>query len=227
MDGSPLYEAFVTESLKAGLVPHSGLVSETRSFIQFIQNRMIEILPGEFAVFGIELRNSDYGNGALALAVTLWRLLCTNGMVGTDLLRRVHLGKRFEDFGSDSVIKLSDRTKALDVATLTSGLRDAMKALPEHIDATVESIRAVATDEVPLRTRLDLLGKRGLTKATLEKVKALYETEQPVEALPTQPGAWRFGNVLGLLANSGNVTADEAHDLRDLAFEVMKPKVAA
>lgn len=225
IDGSPLFEAFITESMKSGLVPHSGEVTDTRAFIQFIQPKVIEVFPGEHVVFGMELKNSDYGNGALALAVTIWRLLCTNGLVGHDMFRKVHLGRRFDGFGEEETVKLSAKTLELDAETLQSALADTMKQLPAHVEGAVESLRSVGEQAVDVRQALQVLQKRGLKKATLEKVKALYETEQPVEALPTQAGAWRFSNVLSLLANSAQ--GDEAHDLRELAADVLAPKAKA
>lgn len=225
IDGSPLFEAFIEQSMAAGLVPHSGEVTDTRAFIQFIQPRVIEIFPGEHVVFGMELKNSDYGNGALALAVTIWRLLCTNGLVGHDMFRKVHLGRRFDGFGDADTVKLSAKTLELDSATLKSALADTMKQLPAHVESTVESLRAVGGKDVNVSQAIQTLGKRGLKKATLDKVKALYETEQPVESLPQAGGAWRFSNVLSLLANSAQ--GDEAHDLRELAAEVLNPKAKA
>jgi hypothetical protein len=226
IDGSPLFEAFIMESMRAGLVPHSGEVTDTRAFVQFIQPRVIEVFPGEHVVFGMELKNSDYGNGALALAVTIWRLLCTNGLVGHDMFRKVHLGKRFDGFGEgQETVKLSAKTLELDAATLKSGLADVMKQLPAHVEASVETLRSAGEQVVNVPQALQALQKRGLKKATLDKVKALYETEQPVESLPQQAGAWRFSNVLSLLANSAQ--GDEAHDLRELAADMIIPVAKA
>lgn len=226
MDASPMFEAFISQAMQTGLVPHSGEVTDTRAFVQFLRPQVIEIFPGEHVVFGVELKNSDYGNGALDLVQTIWRLLCTNGAIGNSMFRKVHLGRRFDGYGEgDNVIRLSAKTVELDTKTMQSALHDTMKQLPAHIDATVETLRSVGGAEVKLTEAIAKLGKAGLKKATLEKVKALYETEQPVESLPSQPGAWRFSNVLSLLANSAQ--GDEAHDLREFAYSVLTPKAAA
>lgn len=224
MDSSPIFEGFAEASMKNGLVPYRGEVTETRAFLSFLRPEIVELTPDEHVAFGVDLRNSDYGNGALNLSLFMWRLLCTNGASAADLFRKVHLGRRFE--ASDDVSILSQRTIDLDAKTLRSAVADQIKALPGAIAATTSTIRERATAEVNVAKVLADLGKKGLTKGMQEKVKATYENAAlPVEALPQQPGAWRLSNVLSLLANGE--TGDKAADLRDWAGEILKTAKAA
>ena len=139
MDSSPIFEAFAQSALAAGLVPYRGEVTETRALLSFLRPEIVEITPGEHVAFGVDLRNSDYGNGALNLSLFMWRLLCTNGASAADLFRKVHLGRRFETEGDVSV--LSQRTIDLDARTLRSAVADQVKALPAAITATTEMIQ--------------------------------------------------------------------------------------
>jgi hypothetical protein len=226
IDSSPTFEAFAEASMKTGLVPYRAEVTETRAFMSFLRPEIVEITPGEHVAFGVDLRNSDYGNGALNLALFMWRLLCANGASTADLFRKVHLGRRFE--ANADVAVLSQRTIELDTKTLRSAVADQIKALPAAIQGATEAVRAVATTEVNLSKVLADLGKRGLTKGMQEKVKAAYEnTALPVEALPQEPGIWRLSNVFSLLANAEE--GDKAIDLRDYAGEILKltPKAKA
>lgn len=221
MDSSPMFEAFVRESLKGGLVPHSGEVTDTRAFVSFLRPEIVEILPGEHVVFGIEAKNSDYGRGAFDLAVTIWRLLCSNGAIGTSMLRKIHLGRRFDAEGDTSnVIKLSAKTLDLDSKALASAVQDTVKALPAHAEAQVAVVRKAAEKEVNVAEVVAKLSKAGLRKATAEKVKMMFEEKSiGVESLPQQQNAWRLSNVLSLLANSE--AGDAAHDLREMAHDVI------
>jgi hypothetical protein len=228
MDASPMFDSFVQSALRMDLLPHDGLITDTRAFVSFLRPEIVEVLPGEFVVFAVELRNSDYGNGALDLSLALWRLLCTNGAIGTSMFRKVHLGRRFDGFGDgQDSIKLSARTENLDLATLRSALSDSIKALPGHIEAQVTALRETATKEMNLNAALAKLTKSGLRKATVERVKSTYQMAMPVEALPEMPGAWRFSNVLSLLANDPNLPGDEAHDLREIAGQFILPAKAS
>jgi hypothetical protein len=226
MDASPIFESFTEAAMKFGLVPYKGEVSDTRAYLSFLKAEVREIAPGEHVVFGVELRSSDYGNGALEVNQIVVRLLCTNGMIGSDMLRKVHLGRRFDagSFGEADTIRLSQRTVELDTAALRSGVKDVVRSLPQHMTSLEELLRARASAEVSLPQAIAGLTKRGLGKETTEKVKALYEqTGLPVEAVPTNPGAWRLSNVLSMLAN-GTQDPDAAHDLNAAAWDIMLPE---
>ena len=78
----------------------------------------------------------------------------------------------------------------------------------------------------PLLTKaLAALQKKGLKKDTLGKIATMYEQPLPIEAVPQEPGRWRFANVLSLLANGAK--GDESKDLQDAAYQVMFPTVKA
>jgi hypothetical protein len=223
LDNALFFDTFVEESLKAKLVPYRGEVSDTRGFLSFLRPEIVEIAPGEFVVPGVEMRGSDYGNGAQELNAMFLRLLCLNGAVGYDMFRKIHIGRRFSsaEYGEDNVIKLSQKTIELDVSTVRSALSDTMKGVTKHLDALTESLREAATKEINVESTISVLKKKGLKTASLAKVKALYENEAlPVEALPAGQGAWRLSNALSLLANATS-DVDEAADLRDAAYAVL------
>ncbi len=219
IDASPLFEGYLKASLDAGYLPHKGEVTDTRAFISFIQPELHEIIEGEYVVLGHELKTSDYGNGGVELDLSITRLLCLNGLIGSDVMKRVHLGRRFDGFGEKSVIKLSGRTERLDTATIHSALRDAVKALPSHVEALEATLKENVTKNINVSQAVALLKKSGVKAAVAEKVKTLYETQLPVESVPQSPGAWRFANVLSLLANEAK--GDEAKDLQAAAFDVL------
>jgi hypothetical protein len=223
LDNALFFDTFVEQALKAQLVPYRGDVSDTRGFLSFLRPEIVEITPGEFVVPGVEMRGSDYGNGAQELNAMFLRLVCLNGAVGYDMFRKIHIGRRFSsaEYGEDNVIRLSQQTIELDVKTVRSALSDTMAGVTKHLDSLTESLREAATKEVNVESVISVLKKKGLKAASLAKVKALYENEAlPVEALPPSQGAWRLSNALSLLANA-TADIDEAADLRDAAFAVL------
>jgi hypothetical protein len=225
MDASPLFEGYASQSLKAGLVPYRGDVTDTRAYLSFLQPQVIELMPSEYVVMGTELRTSDYGNGALQYNLSVLRLLCQNGMVGMDMLRKVHLGRRFdgqEFSGTGGVIELSNRTMELDTRTVRSALQDTIRGMGQQMKALEESIRDKASESVNLAAALDRLRKGGLKKETVERVKTMYEAQLPIEALPEQPGLWRLANVVSMIANG--TTGDEHLDLQEAAMAMIIPQ---
>jgi hypothetical protein len=223
MDASPLFDGFLRACMAAGLVPHQGSITDTRAFLSFIWPEVVDLGGGEYVVLGLELRASDYGRGALEMALVVIRLLCLNGMVGSGLLKKIHLGKRFDgEFDAGGVIELSTRTVSLDLATLKSAVADAVKGARRFRETLTKMLQEkVADTKLDLAVALAGLRKKGMKQELLDRVKATYEAPMPIEALPQLGGAWRLSNTLSLLAHGAK--GDEQKDLQDAAWDVALP----
>jgi hypothetical protein len=222
IDSSPLFYTFIEKARAMGLVPYQGSVSDTRAFISFLKPQIYEI-NGDYIVFGLELRSSDYGNGAFEMNVVVLRLLCQNGLIGFDLLRKVHIGKRFDsaEFEKEgSLIVLSEKTVTLDLETVRSGLSDVMAGTDTYIKALAEGVEKKANEEVNIKSAVAQLRKLGVKKAVAEEIGNLYESQaMPVEVLPPMPGKWRLANAISFLAHKE--TGDAQKDLQDIAFKAL------
>ena len=223
IDSSPLFYTFIEKARSLGLVPYQGSVTDTRAFISFLKPEVYEI-GGDYIVFGLELRSSDYGNGAFEMNVVVLRLLCQNGMIGFDLLRKVHIGKRFDssEFEREgSLIQLSEKTVELDLETVRSGMSDIMAGTDTYINALSDGVKNRYNDEVDIKSAVAQLRKMGLKKAEAEEVKALYENQSmPIEVLPPMPGKWRLANAVSFLAHKHQGT-DSGKDLQDISFKML------
>lgn len=226
-DASPIFEGFIGGCLRQGFRPYGGRNTESQVTLDFIlpQLYVVGTFKGkdgkerpEVVMVGLRLRTSDYGRGAVVLALCLVRVWCANLAAGDSLLRKVHIGRRFEG-EEGGVVELSERTKELDVSTVKSAINDVVGQFAKSADVVAERVRAAVNKEVNLDVAIAELKKKGFAKATLDKVRALYETEQPVESLPEQPSAWRLSNCLSLLAKSAD--GDEAVELERAAFALV------
>ena len=222
IDSSPLFYTFIEKARAMGLVPYQGSVTDTRAFISFLKPQVYEI-DGDYIVFGLELRSSDYGNGAFEMNIVVLRLLCQNGMVGFDLLRKVHIGKRFdaEQFEKEgSLIVLSEKTVELDLETVRSGLSDVMAGTDSYITALAKVVETKANEEVNVKTTVAQLRKLGLKKALAEEIGNMYENKAlPIEVLPPVPGKWRLANAISFIAHKES--GDNQKDLQDIAFKML------
>lgn len=217
MDASPIFESFIEQSLTEGFMPYRGLNTNSRYSISFLHPNLIELIPGEHIVYGINLTTSDYGASALDLSLSLMRVICTNLAIGYDMLRKVHLGKRFNS--EDDFIELSNETHALDTKTIASAVKDTIKVAPTHIEQLNDTITNKIQEEFSLSSAIEKLKKKNLSKEILDKVKTTYDTMMPIEALPKVDGYWRFSNTLSLIANS--YSGDTKLDLEKEAFKVL------
>lgn len=228
MDASPVFAAFCESCVAQGYVPFRARNTESRYTITFVHPEIHEITGQngyvEVVLYGAQITSSDYGRGALSINIVILRIRCANLAVATDILRKVHLGKRWE--GSEDVAVLSKKTIALDNRTVASAVRDLVTSgvLGQAKALSTQISHAMGT-EVSLTRALEQLKKQGLRKELLDSVKSTYEADLPVEVLPPGNNAWRLSNTLSLLANQSK--GDEALDLQNAAYSVLPKKLAA
>jgi len=217
MDASPIFEGLATEALGRGFVPYRGLNTDTRMSATFLWPNVYEPKTGEFVVYGISQTTGDYGGVANTLELMALRIWCDNLMLGFDMMRKIHIGKRFN--GEENVIELSRKTHELDTATVVSATKDAVKSAIGYFEPLNGAITAAADREPDVAATLKTLGKKGLKKEVLEQVEKTYAMEMPIEALPQGKSAWRLSNVLSLIAKSHE--GDAKVDLESAAFDVL------
>jgi hypothetical protein len=79
---------------------HQAAITDTKLYIRATFPKIeAAIKVGDIVRWGVELVNSEVGSSALAIRGFVLRLVCTNGMVATDVLRARHVGKRVEEDG--------------------------------------------------------------------------------------------------------------------------------
>lgn len=107
-----------------GITFHQAQLTDTRFYIRALVETYTEVKRGDVVQAGIEIRNSEVGQGALSVVPFVLRLVCTNGMTVNEFgKRRNHVGKRIdeESFYSDEAIEADDNAFWL-------ALRDTVKA---------------------------------------------------------------------------------------------------
>lgn len=221
MDASPIFEGFVGAAMQNGFVPHRGLNTDRVYTASMLDTQIYEPRPGEFLVYGVQIKTSDYGAAALEFNLMMLRIVCNNLAVGMDLVRKVHLGRRFdgESFNGAQVIELSNKTHQLDTRTVRSAIQDAVKGSRGYIAALNEKVNEAAEKNVNLGVELAGLKKKGIKAEIVEKVKTMFNSEMPVEVLPAGHTAWRLSNVLSLLAQGEK--GDSKLELEEAAFSAV------
>lgn len=196
LDSRPLLDAFVTAAKGVCAVPFEGVSSDTRHSLRVVLPEMRQITENEHVVFGLDWRNSDFGNGSYSVSSFVLRLVCLNGMVGASGIKSVHVGSRLAED-----ICYSDRTYQLDTQRNISATIDVVNELlsPERVEKRVEAMRATYERETTWGAQQR--GLRGtLTKAEQKAVKEAFEGPEVV-MLPPQKTVARFANALSWVAN--------------------------
>lgn len=139
-------------------------LTERRMYIKAVFPKLQgEVKRGDAVQAGVLISNSEVGSGAVVIAPMIYRLVCTNGMISGDALRRNHVGRKANE--SDEVYEmLSDETREADDRALLLKVRDVVRACTDtaKFESTVERLRAAAEDrrmENPVKA-VEVLAKR-------------------------------------------------------------------
>ncbi len=76
----------------------TSALSEKKMYLQILfPKNELEVRNGDVVQQGIILTNSEVGAGAVDVKHMIWRLVCSNGMIGMSVLRKYHIGRTLED----------------------------------------------------------------------------------------------------------------------------------
>lgn len=145
LDHEDLLEAILPSLFQAELEIKSCQVTERRLYLQAVSPRLTaDMKVGDTVQGGIVISNSEIGEGSLRIERLLYRLICLNGMVTGDAIRKAHVGRAHSSgMDLDARELLSDSTRQLDDAALFSKVRDVVANVlsPEGFEDEVEQYR--------------------------------------------------------------------------------------
>lgn len=124
----PMDNMFVMNAILPSLSADMGIefktntLTDDRMYMQLIfRNMQKDIVVGDAVQWGLSFTNSETGLGAFDIKTYVWRLKCSNGLIGQSLIRKFHVGRQlktedegYELFKSDTV--MAD-VKALELKT--------------------------------------------------------------------------------------------------------------
>jgi hypothetical protein len=101
-------------------------VTETHLYLKAVSPRVAgEVRPGDVVQAGVVVSNSEVGVGALVVRPLVYRLVCQNGLIVDDAMRRHHVGRHIDagDGGTlfgDETLRADDRAFWLKVRDLVA-----------------------------------------------------------------------------------------------------------
>lgn len=217
LDSRPILEAFLQGVTSYGARPYGGSAMDCRYNLKAVLPEVIEPVPGEFLVLGVEWSNGDFGNAANNIREFMVRLWCLNGATGENALRQVHLGGRLGEG-----ISFSDATIRKDTAATVSATRDVVRDVlsPEKRATLADRIRAAAETRTDAAHAFGTLAK-SLTKEELQKARDAFDGPDVVN-LPAEPTKWRASNVLSLMAQFKGLAPERREDLERMAGSLLR-----
>jgi hypothetical protein len=106
-------------------------LSERRMYIKVVSEKVQgEVKKGDVIQSGVIISNSEVGAGSVSVQSFDWRLVCLNGMVSSQMLRSLHVGRQVEDDGEHF---WADDTLKADDEVLLLKMRDAVTAAVDPV----------------------------------------------------------------------------------------------
>ena len=104
----------------------SASISDARMYLQVSFPGMEgEVEVGDTVRYGLTITNSEVGMGMVRVSPTLWRLVCSNGMVRQTAIKHRHVGRQM-DMGEDYGI-YRDETRLADQKAFRLKLQDTIQ----------------------------------------------------------------------------------------------------
>lgn len=193
-DSSSIVNAVLGEFQGLGVVPLAGTFTDTRWSLKGVLPLVFEPFADEIMTYGLDIQNSDFGNGAFHVRLFANRVACTNLMTTEDGLRKVHLGGKLSDD-----FTFSRETYELNSKALISATRDTVKGLlgPGKINEMNELITTAHDKSLSWTEAKKRLGD--LSKKEMALVEESFQGADVLN-LPEGQSSWRLSNAVSWLA---------------------------
>jgi len=226
LDSYDLAETVLPIMINNNMEVKSAEITEKHTYIRAVMPKLEgEVTKGDIVQYGLQISSSDVGAGSLRIEPLIYRLVCTNGLITSQALRKYHIGKVSSDFDDIREI-LSDRAKELSDAAFWQSVYDIVcnSIKPEIFESQLNQLREASGQKI---TNYNLEQVIDVTCKTLG-YSASKETKNSLLAQLAQgnEGAgltkWGLSNSFTALAshNSG-YSFDESVELERLGGKII------
>jgi len=227
LNSKEIYLAFLNAVAGTDMKLVSAYSGEIKGYLEVIDPNIVSI-PTEkngivHIVYGAQLRNSDFGAGALEMRAFKMQAHCLNGWVSESILREIHLGKRLPDN-----LVLSEETYKYDTLTKAGIVKDAMQVLinPENRLVEANQIQQAGKVLVDVDREIKQLPKIGMQEGEIKEFQKVMFRNDPEDGVLGEPTLWKMAQAIGVVARDLE-NEDRKRDLQAVAGKIISraPKV--
>jgi succinate dehydrogenase flavin-adding protein (antitoxin of CptAB toxin-antitoxin module) len=227
IDNEIVVDGLVPVAMKMGGLLKSVNVSDDYMNLTILFPKIEgEIRRGDVLQYGINIKNSEVGKGALGLSPFLYRLICLNGMTCVEYARRkTHVGGSYLETSEDrSWLALTSETQQLQMRAMLAEMAEYMEALgsPAKFASLLDTLRDKADQPLPAEPTVvveSLAARYGLLNE--EKDSALFAL-----AAGQDMTRWGLANAVTQIANT-SASYDRSADLMALGGSLMTMPVGS
>lgn len=221
LNSMQIYVAFLSACQKTGAVLIDAHSSDTRGYLEVVTPDIVSIPTKNngiiHQVFGAQIRNSDFGAGALELKLYDMQVVCLNGMVSDSILREIHLGRRLP-----SDLRISKDTYIKDTQAMAGLVSDAMNQIfdPYYIAEKTKKIQAASEYEVDIEQEVKALPQIGFTQDETDAVQTVLINNDPEDGIQGSNTLWKFAQAAGAVARDSK-NQERKRELQEIAGNLM------
>jgi hypothetical protein len=150
LDNYDLGEVSFDTLIKAGAEIKSTELTERRLYIKAVTEKIsMEIKKGDVVQAGIVISNSEVGCGSVKVETLVYRLVCSNGLISENSIRKYHVGRSGAegDFASEF---FKDETRRADDKAFWMKVRDVIQNSFQRdvFEKIVERMKLTTTNEI-------------------------------------------------------------------------------
>lgn len=214
MDNYDLLFCALDEFKRHGVDVHRCDLTERHMYVKVVQPHEIrEIKEDDKVVPGLILSNSEVGDGSFKVEPFMLQLKCSNGLIGEQVIRRIHMGERKNvgDIWSDETLRKKDEvlwSEAKDVIKTTfdptifnEWVEKLKRGTEVEVESATQAVDSVAAkyniSEEKKKDLLDFFTTQEATQYGL--VNAMTRLAKEEEKPENQVDLERAGNDVALL----------------------------
>jgi hypothetical protein len=150
LDSYDLFETVYPVIEDKGFSVTSSDITEKNFYLKVLTDKIQgEVIPGHVVQYGLMVSSSDVGAGSVKIEPLMFELVCKNGMVMEQSMRKYHIGK--SDTGDSTRELLSDSTKELADKAFWAEVRDVLIGTmrQDEFDFSLNKLREAA--KIPIK----------------------------------------------------------------------------
>lgn len=153
LDNLDLAEAVLPKLIALNATVVSGEVTENRFYLKAVTERIAgDVKVGDRIQAGVVISNSEVGQGSLRVEALDYRLVCLNGMIREQAIRKAHLGRgsRGQDAIEDAREYFRTETRQADDRAFFLKVQDATASMfnPERFAKRLLQYQEVSTRNI-------------------------------------------------------------------------------
>ena len=221
MNNGYVFASVLRQARQFNAEAYDGHHGDLTGFLEIVHPELVPVVTPNngtvHMIFGVQMRSSDYGAGALVVHNFLIQGICGNGAVIEMTDRKVHIGARMEE---DADLREVTKRKVLDATVAMLIDKVSARLHPNNVREQAQLIMRSSAKLLTAEQTDTILVER-LERPEQESVKALlYGSDMPNLGVVGSLSHWKIAQAISAIVPSDD--ADRRRELQKVAGDLIK-----